>query len=479
MSPLAITLRTPLSPDPDETQGGAPLYRMAFERVREFALNTPDDRDRAIAYFNLGKMASRGLGTTASREESIHLYQKAIDLGEPRAMINCASLFDQPGATSSDRAYADELFRQALEKNDATGYLYQAARLPSESPERFALNLKGAELGCSHAMAQVGAALVGGHHGQERDLSLGLTWLQCAARAGNADASFLLGDHYDKSDPPDHALALEWVRFGAEKGHTGLMRVLGIDYFFGRHTEKDESQGLLWLRRAAVLQDRVAQFLLGRELMTSAQLAGRPQGLGWLKRAANAGHGYAAWQVALAYRSDALCQRDLFASHRYCEIAARDGLPEAQGQLGLNHYYGDGVEKDFDQAYKWVNLCAFQGNPRGIYLLGFLHNEGAGCEKDSVKAFEFYREAADKGELDAVHEIGECYYVGRGVAKDHVEAIVWFRKAADQGHAKAMTDLGWMLREGQGVLSNVDEAIKLKAYLPKAPEWLDRLVNSG
>jgi TPR repeat protein len=517
------------SPDPDTPQDALPLYGRAFERVREFALHCKEDRDRAIAFFNLGKMAHRGLGTPANRDESIRFYKLAIDLGEPRAVINCASIFDQTGATPSDLAFADELFRRALEKNEPAGSFFQAARLPSDHPERFALNLKGAELGCPTAMVQVGVALLGGDYGQEKDISLGISWLQRAASAGNSDASFLLADHYESEEALDPALTLEWARLGAEQGHPAAMRLVGLAYLVGREAEKDESQGLRWLRRAAVLQDQVAQFLLGLDLMTDNRIAARSQRLGWLRRAADAGHGYAAWQAALAYREGKLCDRDLVASHRYCEISARAGCPEAQGQLGLNYYHGDGVGKDFEQAHKWISLSALQGDARGIYLLGFLYDEGVGCEKDSEKAFQLYREAAAKGEVDAIRRVGNCYYLGHGVAQDVAEAIAWIRKAAEQGQAIAMINLGWMLREGVGVLSNCDEAIKwfekaadlgepsamvilarmyetgngveesedlcrrwmsraamldhapakewIKAHLPEPPEWLDRLVN--
>ena len=522
----AVSLFSPLP----ASQENSPLYGQAYEQVKDFALHCKDDRERAIALFNLGKMAANGLGTPENRDESIRYYKQAIALGEPRAMINCASFYEEEGATESDHAFADELYRQALDQGEPMGYVFQAARLTDQdNPEKFALNLKAAEMDCPTAMHRVGVALMSGSQGQEKDSGLALSWLQRSAKAGYAEASYLLGWYYDQEKTRDHALAVEWHRLGAEQGGRASMRVLGINYLSGEGVEEDESQAMLWIRRAAVLEDKYAQFELGRNLVSGDDSADRAKGLAYLNRAADNGHNYAAWRVSLAYRDGVLCEKDPVKSSRYCEIAAKAGYPEAQGQLGLNYWYGAGVEKDVDLAFKWVSMCAFQGESRGLYLLGLMYDQGIGCEQDYAEAIRLYRDSASKGELDAVRQMGECYYFGHGVAQDYAEAIIWYKKAAAKGHAKAMTDLGWMLREGEGVMTNYEEAMAwlnkaaaleeprsmyllalmhengdgvpeseelcrrwmsraamldyepakdwMKAHLPKAPQWLEQLVN--
>jgi len=99
-------------------------------------------------------------------------------------------------------------------------------------------------------------------------------------------------------------------------------------------------------------------------------------------------------RVSLAYRDGVLCEKDPVKSSRYCEIAAKAGYPEAQGQLGLNYWYGAGVEKDVDLAFKWVSMCAFQGESRGLYLLGLMYDQGIGCEQDYAEAIRLYRDSA-------------------------------------------------------------------------------------
>ena len=521
----AVSLFSPES----EAKEGEAFYGQAFERVKELALNCKDEHEKAVALFNLGKMVGQGIGVPFNREDAIRYYKQAIALGEPRAMVNCASFYEDDGA-ESDLNFADELYRQALEKGEPMGYVFQAARIPGDDdPEKFRLNLLAAEMDCPAAMHRVGMALMAGGQGQQKDTGLGISWLQRSAKGGCSEASFFLGWYYDQEKTRYRTLAVEWHRLGAAQGNRGSMRVLGISYLAGEGVEKDEHIAMLWVRRAAVLGDKYAQFELGRTLINADETDDRVKGLAWLKAAADNGHNYSAWRISLAYRDGVLCEKDPINSNKYCLIAAKAGYPEAQGQLGLNYWYGAGVEKNDELAYKWISMCAFQGQSRGLYLLGLMHGQGIGCEQNYEEALRLYREAADKGELDALRQVGECYYFGHGVEQDYAQAMLWYKKAAAKGHAKAMTDLGWLLKEGEGVMTNYEEAIAwftkaanldepramylmarlyesgdgveeneelcrrwmsraamldyepakdwMKAHLPKAPQWLEQLVN--
>jgi TPR repeat protein len=506
-------------------------YPAAFEKVKAFAEQTSDESLKAIAVFNLGKMADRGLGTLANRDESIRYYKQAIALGEPRALINCASFFEGSTASESDLAFADDLYRQALEKGEPMGLVFQAARFTDDDdPRRYELHLQAAEMGCAAAMHRVGVAHIAGSSGQAKDESLGLSWIQRAAKAGHHEASYFLGWYYDReAKNKDLPLSVEWHQLGASQGNRAAMRVLSINLIDGEGIEANEAQGVVWLNRAAVLGDRYAQFHLGKRLMEADSIDTQKTGLAWLTMAADNGHDYAAWRVAQAYQVGTACEKDLVKASRYCEIAAKAGYGQAQGQLGLNYWYGEGVEKDYDKAYKWISMCAFQGESHGLYLLGLMTDQGHGCTADYAEALRLYRKAADKGSVSALRQIGECYYFGHGVERDYAEAVLWYQKAAAQGNAKAMTDMGWMLREGEGVLTNYEEAAAwfekaaalddsramyllalmyengdgveeseeacrrwmgrsamldykpakewIEKHLPKAPDWLEQLVN--
>lgn len=80
---------------------------------------------------------------------------------------------------------------------------------------------------------------------------------------------------------------------------------------------------------------------------------------------------------------------------------AQKGDAEAQLELGICYYTGDGVAKDYKQAVYW------------------------------------FKKAAEQGRVEAQYYLGICYYEGEGVAKDLNQAVYWFKKAAEQGHEDA------------------------------------------
>ena len=449
------------SPESDPSLAPESHYNRAFERLLAYAQDTHDTEAKAIAFFHLGKMANDGYGTAVNRDLSIEFYKKAIGLGEVRALINCGGHYDGQEATPEDLAFARDLFEQALRKGEPMGLIRLGDRIVDRNdPEAYRLYAQAVELGSAVGVYRVGSSHRYGLCGQPRDDALGISWIQRAANAGVADASHSLGRHYTNSASKDLALSRHWFRQGALQGNAHSMSNYGVQCLLGEGGEVDTAEGNLWLGRAAVLGDQFALFRVGHTLISSDHEAERPRGLAFLQRAAAKGHAYSAWRVALAFRDGVGCAPDPVRSSHYCRIAAEAGFPEAQGQLGLNYWYGSGVEQSDAQAYKWINLCALQGEPRGLYLLAVLTDSGVGCEVNEAEAFALYQRAADEGDLDALRQLGECYYFGRGVKKDPAQAVLYYKTAADKGHAKSMTDLGSILYDGEIVMTNYEEAAK-------------------
>ena len=88
---------------------------------------------------------------------------------------------------------------------------------------------------------------------------------------------------------------------------------------------------------------------------------------------------------------------------------------------------------------------AEQGNADAQNDLGICYFKGQGVTQDYVEAVKWYRKSAEQGNADAQYNLGFCYENGHGVTKDLNEAIEWYRKAAQQGieYAKLrLNDLG-------------------------------------
>jgi len=116
---------------------------------------------------------------------------------------------------------------------------------------------------------------------------------------------------------------------------------------------------------------------------------------------------------------------------------AEQGYAEAQNNLGMMYYFGDGVPQDYQEAVKWYRKAAEQGQAEAQYNLGVLYDQGKGVPQDSQEAVKWYRRAAEQGYAGAQGALGYMYAEGKGVPKDYVLAYKWVNLAAAQGHKNA------------------------------------------
>jgi len=158
---------------------------------------------------------------------------------------------------------------------------------------------------------------------------------------------------------------------------------------------------------------------------------------------------------------------------------ARQGNAEAQVELGLMHYNGEGMPQSYDKALELFKKAAEQGNDIAQVVLGTIYTNGRGVPKnedDGVKWYrkaaeqgnaqarksldsrqktpQFYaenRKAAERGDAEAQYNLGRLYEDGFwGVPKNETKAVEWYRKAANQGHAGAQSGLGFIYAAGRG-----------------------------
>lgn len=104
--------------------------------------------------------------------------------------------------------------------------------------------------------------------------------------------------------------------------------------------------------------------------------------------------------------------------------AAKNGDAEAQYQVGLCYYEGNGVEKDEKKAAEW-----------------FFKSMNLGNDEARTKFYSFWskplEKMAKKGDAEAQHYLGLCYYNGSGIAQDKEIAGEWFMKSYKNGNIEA------------------------------------------
>lgn len=144
-------------------------------------------------------------------------------------------------------------------------------------------------------------------------------------------------------------------------------------------------------------------------------------------------------------------------------VAARDGDARAQLRMGLR------CDRDgrFAEAAGWYERAARQGLAEAQNNLGVMLKDGQGVERDEAGAVEWFRKAARQGNVLAQSNLGWMFHGGRGVEQDYDSARYWYCKAAEQGHAAAQNNLGLLFRDGLGLPQDSDSA---RYWFAKAAE---------
>ena len=152
------------------------------------------------------------------------------------------------------------------------------------------------------------------------------------------------------------------------------------------------------------------------------------------------------------------------------EPLADEGHPRAQFGLGVIYEAGgDGVAPDVDKAAAWYRRAAKQGLADAQFNLGNLYRSGRGVEQDPRRAVLWYLKAAMQGMPAAQYNLALSYDSGVGAAQNHTVAAKWYRAAAKQGDIDAMLGLAALYRHGLGVEQDREAAVA----------WYRRIAEAG
>lgn len=156
----------------------------------------------------------------------------------------------------------------------------------------------------------------------------------------------------------------------------------------------------------------------------------------------------------LQQAQEALARRDWAGALRQLQPLAQAGQAQAQLQLGLLHYHGQGVAEDNAAARTWFDRAARQGLAEAQFRLGTMYAFGhaaapEGEDPHRLAALWFF-EAASQGHAEAQYSLGILFVTGSGVVQSTEEAERWMRRAAEQGHTDARAYLAGAPRPAPG-----------------------------
>ena len=217
-----------------------------------------------------------------------------------------------------------------------------------------------------------------------------------------------------------------------------------------RQQDPDAYRGetLAELRAATQAGDPGAAYRLG--LVHQQGLAGAPRdprlATRYFESAADAGHPWARFRLAQMLD---LSGADRARSLQLKTAAAGAGVAEAAALLGTQYREGrGGVGRDPAEAARWFTVAAENGVPEAQYNLGLMHYRGEGVPRQLYEALRWMRQAATGGHVPAQRAVGQLYLTGLDtMGQDLIEARAWLASAASNGD-----------RESQRLLGELDRA---------------------
>lgn len=126
----------------------------------------------------------------------------------------------------------------------------------------------------------------------------------------------------------------------------------------------------------------------------------------------------------------------------WLNLAAEDGHPAAQRELGNLYRFTSSAPGHEDWAFYWLQKAYLSSDVQAIALLGACYEEGLGIPIDLAEAISLYREGVDAGDGYAMFRLGKCLCDGVGLRKDYVEGMRYIVEAAACGDEWAHNELG-------------------------------------
>jgi localization factor PodJL len=141
-------------------------------------------------------------------------------------------------------------------------------------------------------------------------------------------------------------------------------------------------------------------------------------------------------------------------------MAAAQGKPSAQYEVGARLAEGKGANQNLKEAAQWFLRSATSGFAMAQFRLGTLYERGVGVKTDLERANIWYSRAAEQGNVKAMHNLAVLIASRGGAKADYATALRWFTAAAKRGLADSQYNLAVLYEGGIGVTKDEKEAYK-------------------
>lgn len=247
-----------------------------------------------------------------------------------------------------------------------------------------------------------------------------------------------------------------------------FLSLIGLVWFLSRRVQEgDEAQFTGNTTKAAQAGDPIAQFKLAMAYYEGSGIQrDDAEALKWLLKAAQQDHIEAQYVLGVIYDKGESVPRDEEQAYKWISMAARQGYARARAMLESDRWVnyartrfgadgsegktqGEGDPPTGEQIEEYTRK-AEAGDVDAQYNLGIIHYHGEGVPRNFEEALIWFHRAAEQNDADAQYTLGFMYGRGEGVTKSHDLSVSWFGRAAEQGHTGAQEILEKMMRKDRG-----------------------------
>ena len=271
----------------------------------------------------------------------------------------------------------------------------------------------------------------------------GITWLEEAAHAGDADAWYFLGSCYSWGDgavgfneKKAYECYLKGALAGSARAVLGALRAGQYDEQMKQSAKYSIEDSYQKVREAAEMGDVYAAWQIAKAIewedlvdYMPAQDAAREKCLEWYEIAADGGIIPAMVKMGKCCKDGLYREKDEKEALRWANLCA--GCGEVWGLFNMGDHYRD--EDNPDAAFQYYLAAARQGSPRAMLYAGKMYLNAQGTERDIQEAVRLLEDAASRNESESFKELGDLFYKDELVERDDEMAFYWYGKAYAAG----------------------------------------------
>lgn len=447
----------------DHTEA-AKWYRLAAEQ---------ENTDAQVA---LGTLYGWGRGVAQSNEEGLYWYRRAAEQGHALGQHALGEMYLGGAVVEQDEAEAIRLNRLAAEQGDPyalwrLGTLYKNGVGVSQDKVRAHMwfNLAGAmEYGAAGFLGELPENMTADEVTEAQ--ARAVAWFE-AFQARQADLQDGLSDSLKFGSAESDAAAIESSRYSLTGSDEDVRAKLQA--FAARRTQAEgertgEGQAMTPEQRAKAGENALtrgdfaeaaeqgntdAQFLLG-VLSFAGQGADRneAEGVRWLRQAAEQGHAQAQVLLGGLYKEGRGVPQSDTEATKWFDRAKRQLAGDPSRLDDFLSAEEQSAPEAFPERIAAYRADAEAGDAMAQFALGIIYKEGMGdLRRDAEQARTWWRKAAEQGIAEAQVVLAkELYNNSNRIPQDFSEPLKWFRAAAEQGNVEAQGFLAVMYRFGQG-----------------------------